>query len=301
MRHPVYLPLRLILLLTVCSASVWANPFLGTGGSAAPAAPRAVLGSGTGPFTELQFAFRDKAGEFLEELRTSPSPAILLGFLVASFIYGILHGAGPGHRKTVVFSIFLSRTAPRWYEPLAVGFLSAGLHAATAVAIIGFYSILDRGISRLAHTSSAGIYMEGITFGLLVLFAGYLIVRKILEISGIHEHSHADGPGKNLYSIVIISSLIPCPGASMMMLLAIYLNLIFIGILGVIFMSLGMGLLVSVVGYLAVAGKAGLFMHLKENEHRLHAVADIMEIISYVIILAFSLFMAWPFFMSILS
>ncbi|MDC7241199.1 MAG: hypothetical protein PQJ50_12660 [Spirochaetales bacterium] len=288
----------IFLILFVSAPVLWSNPFMGKEDSPAPTAPGTGVIGGTGPFSELQFTFRDGAASYLNRISGAPSFGDIAGFLAVCFLYGILHGAGPGHRKTIVFSIFLARRSPRWYEPAGIGFLSSTLHAGAAVAVIAIYSLIEKGISSLSSTSSASIYLDGITLGVLVFLSFVLILRKIIEmIRG--GHSHMEPGRKNLYSLIIIASIIPCPGATMLLLLALYLDLIFFGILGVTAMSLGMGVLVSAVGYLAVAGRTGLFSRLKRNEHRVQLAADLFEFLSYTLIFLFCLIMAWPFFVSI--
>jgi len=85
----------------------------------------------------------------------------------------------------------------------------------------------------------------------------------------------------------------------MIMLFSLYLGEPLLGLLGVLAMSVGMGLVVSAAGYLAAAGREGLFLRLAGSERRIQLAADILELGSYLFILVFSLFMAWPFLVSL--
>jgi ABC-type nickel/cobalt efflux system permease component RcnA len=108
--------------------------------------------------------------------------------------------------------------------------------------------------------------------------------------------AHGGGNRKlGLYGIVVVTSAVPCPGAVVMLLFALYLDLTLIGIAGVLAMSLGMGIVVSAAGYLAYFGRTGLFSRLKGKERLVGVVSDLMELGSYCLVLGFSLFMAWPF------
>jgi len=78
--------------------------------------------------------FREAMADLFSDLKEEKSPAVLAGLPGAGFLYGILHALDPGHRKTVMFSLFAARKA-RWYEPLAAGFLSALLHGMSAVFV----------------------------------------------------------------------------------------------------------------------------------------------------------------------
>ena len=54
-------------------------------------------------------------------------------------------------------------------------------------------------------------------------------------------------------------------------------------------MSIGMGIVLSLTGYLAYAGRVGLFLKFKKNENILRAISAILELFSFSIILIFSL------------
>ena len=117
--------LFLLFLYFLIPLSLYSDPF--TGGSGKELRPQAtrppsvILPDG---FNKFQLEIREKSADFLDDFRSDPSAGSVFLFLTAVFLYGILHGAGPGHRKTVVFTLFLSRPSRRW-EPLAAGFLSA--------------------------------------------------------------------------------------------------------------------------------------------------------------------------------
>ncbi|RLD30495.1 MAG: hypothetical protein DRI73_10275, partial [Bacteroidetes bacterium] len=90
----------LILQISV-SFSLFADPF--TGGQGGRGASRPSSGLLPDGFNKFQLEIREKSAEYLDQFRNNPSTGSVLLFLMAVFFYGILHGAGPGHRKTVVF------------------------------------------------------------------------------------------------------------------------------------------------------------------------------------------------------
>lgn len=285
----------LLVLVAAClfPSSLPANPFVGSKETPASVRPPSFAA----PFTDLQADFRERIAQTMRGWKDTPGPGFVLGLCAFSFLYGILHAAGPGHRKTVVFSLFLTRRSA-WHEPVAAGFLSAGIHAGTSVILILFYSFLVSGISALTGSGRMGTWMEGGTYLVLAFLAAVLLGKKAFEAG---RPVGAGGTAKaGLYGMLAVSSLIPCPGATMLMIFSVQIGMVAAGILSVLAMSIGMALVIAAAGLLGHAGREGLFRGLKAREGLLRSVSSVLEIGAYVLILAFSLYMAWPFLLSLL-
>ena len=272
-----------------------ANPFVGGDSKSSPPPP--VISGKTGSFANVQFKYRDKIAVLLREMKSGSSVKLIMFLIGASFLYGLFHAAGPGHRKTIIFSLFLTKNA-RFYEPAAAGFLSAGIHAGTSLAIIYIIWIIQKKIASLTVTARIYSYMEGFTFLLLALLSMAFIFIKIISLFSGKSEIQKNTDGKKLYSMIIVTSLVPCPGVTMLLLFSIYLDLINAGIIGVISMSIGMGVIVSTAGYIAFAGRENLFLLLKRKEKILAKSSALLEIFSFVLILLFSVYMALPFILT---
>ncbi len=285
----------LLALLLICICGVKADPFTGSKNpAAAPAASRAPLIRLPAPLVDLQLEFREKAADILSELTDRRTSSSSLLFLAVVFIYGILHAAGPGHRKTVIFSLFLSRDSRIW-QPAAAGFLSAALHAGSSIMLVVIFKDIIRTVSVFTSASQASFYMEGWTFILLGIFALVLIITKIIETHRDNSNSGGHQTGKGIYRIIFVSSIFPCPGATMVLLFALSQGLFLTGVLGVAAMSAGMGIVISSAGYLALSGRKKLFFYLKKEERKLKKWGDGLEMASYVFIALFALWMGSPF------
>jgi ABC-type nickel/cobalt efflux system permease component RcnA len=219
------------------------------------------------------------------------SPAFLL-LLLFAFLYGLLHALGPGHRKTVLFSYFLARGAPA-RTGVAAGLGMALLHGLSAVAVVLSIYYLLRG-ALLIGVQRAERVMELTTFGLIALFGLVLLVRTIVHLISSHRHSaehtaeaegSAPGPADNPQAqgaraevgpasdarsgrgrgggesdrgtllMILFSGSLPCPGAAMILLFALSMEMLALGVAVIAAMSLGMGVTLSAVALLTLGGR----------------------------------------------
>lgn len=276
--------------LSPASPSLAANPFTAHQGSPGLPAPAA----GQGRFTGTQFALRERMASLFSTLAEEKSAASLVAILALAFAYGLLHAAGPGHRKTIVFSLFLARKARPW-EPALAGLLAAVIHALTALALVGILSLLQGAVAQLVQVSEVGIYLEYTTFLLLALLAIVFTIRCILALAGKTRHKeHGGKETKGLWGIIAVSSLVPCPAATMILLFAVYLDLTLYGVFAVLALSLGMSTVIAGSGYLAWFGRSGLFARLKNREGLIERISHSLELVSWLFLLGFSLWAGSP-------
>lgn len=276
-------------LLTSTIAS--ANPFLGSPEEQKPEMSKAAP---TYAFlVDWQMNIRDLMADLFIAVESGESSGVLLLLYGLSFLYGLLHAAGPGHRKTIVFSVFLSRNA-KWYEPLCIGVLLSILHGGCAVLLILlFRNTAGPLLSRQLDTTA--ILLEGWTFVILAVFSLFLLLNVLYH----QRKGHDEGSRAKVSLLsVVISGFFPCPGAIMILIFSLTLNMLPQGIIAVLIMSLGMAIPVSLAGYLAYWGKKGLFLRMKENSSALNTVSLVAELGGYSMLLLFSLVMAYPFLIS---
>lgn len=290
-------PLIAAAVLLLSASPAFPNPFYGTpeGETPAPAAPVVR----PGPFSAAEAGQKEFLADSFKRLGTDGSPASWAALLAAAFLFGALHAAGPGHRKTVVFSLFLGRRARPW-EPLAAGFLSAGLHAASGGAALLILSALRGVLASYVKTERLILWMDGFSLAALAVLGVFLLVGALRRAVRGESHEHgADGRG--LYSMLALSSLVPCPGAVLILIFAVYQGTLLAGLAAFLCMSLGMGMVISGAAYLAWFGRTGLFSSLKSRERGIARVSAALEAVSYALILGFAAVSGWPFFASILS
>ena len=279
------------LLLCLAPAPAMANPFMGSQGQPS-IVPVQAGGPGQPSLVQGQLDLRQKLAGYLSEWKDGRSASLLLVIVGIAFAYGILHALGPGHRKTVVFSIYIGRKAP-WWEPIASSLALAGLHGGAAILLL----IIFRGVSGAvsAATDSVATIMEGSAYCLLIVMAAFLLARATLDLVKGRARS-ADGMG---LGTLILTGIYPCPGAILVLVLSLSLNIVDIGIVAVLAMSLGMSLPILGFAYLGWFGRSGLLKRLRNREADIQKVGAILEMAGFSLLLAFSVYIALPFISSV--
>ncbi len=291
--------LALVLIAAIaCPAALAANPFMGGGADASGKPERQASPVRTSAADQnlvaKQASLRESLGNYFYEWKKSGSQSLFWGIIGVAFLYGILHALGPGHRKTVIFSLYLARKAPAW-EPAGTGLILALLHAGSAVVLLFILRGVSGAISGKADNIT--LYMEGFAYVLLIAVALYLVACAIRDLA--RGSSGKQGDAMSLGTI-LLTGVYPCPGAILVLVLSLTLDITGIGIIAVFAMSIGMSIPIIAAGYLAWFGRTGLFLALKSNESRLARVSAGVELAGYSVLLAFAAYMAEPFVVSLI-
>lgn len=273
------------------SLSAQSNPF--TGGpsgdrpaAAAESAPREMSAPSFSfrlPFQDelrgIQRRLNDGLSGFIRNLRDKPSPALLFLILGVSFLYGMIHALLPGHRKVVLFGYFLAENA-RPLQGLIAGILMAALHAGSALIIIGSVYLLVRGAATISGSiDSVNGFINTFSAWLLLSAGAFLLVVKLRAlITGGHGGCGHDHGGRNrrMLPFIIFSGLIPCPGASMLLVFSLSLGVFYVGVLSVVSMSAGMGVTLAAVSVATILFKEKATAFFSGNfGRRLHTSMEI--------------------------
>lgn len=340
-----------LLILGLCFSFAWSNPFFNSGFGGNPTLPSkenseevsnqnnfvnksetsenvlqnqenkksgpnpVLVGKTNEKLTVFQGDLREEIASFFRNWKNSEGvekSQILWGIISVAFLYGMIHAAGPGHRKTIVFSLYIARKSP-WYEPLITGFLLALLHGGCAIVLMLIFKGISGSIS--ANTNAYTIYMEGFSYLLVIIVALFLIIKETVgfvksskvaksttTVAVQEKKTSKDFTRNNGFGDLVpflISGLYPCPGAILVLVLSFTLDILGAGIAAVSFMSLGMAIPIIIVAYLAWFGRKGLFSALKNRESLIRKLSFGIEIFGYSLLILFSLYIAMPFFVSL--
>lgn len=251
---------------------------------------------------DLQKLVREKIAFFIKEVKENKNFKLIFLSLLFSFLYGVLHAIGPGHRKIVMFSYFATNKA-RFYEPWIAGFSISGLHAFGSVALVTivFFIIktsISATINQISNKMEFLSYLSIAILGAaLLIIAIYNLVKKIIEFNNEIQNNNNDVKTnkRRLIFLILTTGPIPCPGATLILTMAIANNVYLFGILLVIAMSFGMSLTISILGSLAYLFK-NLFTSfanrsIKKENSIFSFTHTVLEIVGAIIILVFGIFM----------
>jgi ABC-type nickel/cobalt efflux system permease component RcnA/ABC-type uncharacterized transport system substrate-binding protein len=242
----------------------------------------------TGPFkwiADAQRAFYAMLTTALARLKTDNTAFFVLGGL--SFLYGIVHAAGPGHGKVVIGSYMLASDA-RVRRGLVLSFAAAMVQAVVAVAFVLVAALLLN-LTSLAM-SAAAEWVVAASYGLVMLLGIWLVVRRFTGHGHAHhhdlrerahahlhageaEHRHHDhdhehdhvhhaitpdqarGHWREQLGVVLAVGMRPCSGALVVLAFALSQGLLAAGILAVFLMALGTALTVALLAVIAISAK----------------------------------------------
>ena len=208
MRQILILPLMRIVLaavfgMLIVSGAAMAldgpakSPF-GAGPAAAPAAgvqagDAARLQSPGGVMGWLmatqQYYQHEMAGA-VRGLKSASPLAAALSLSAISFVYGVLHAAGPGHGKAIISSYVLAnRQTVR--RGIALSFLAALFQACSAILLVGLLVLLIKATSM--QMRSAEWTIEIVSWALVALVGVWLLYRELKPILAARTKTHDHG------------------------------------------------------------------------------------------------------------
>jgi nickel/cobalt exporter len=280
------LGLFLLLAAMSCFGQVGSNPFTAKDSRPHSEGFIQTMTSGTTAFfvnamAPIQKSLNESLAAITRSLEGSRSLAGLLFVMLVSLIYGMFHAAGPGHGKTIVSSFLLANDA-KIRHSIIVGYLIAVVHAIAALAVVLILYYLIRGLFSIG-VEQADHYIQLVTFGVIAVIGGFMLVARIRGKAH-HHHLHMEKENgaltlRSLIGIAIPAGAIPCPGAVAVILFALSLHMLGVSVLSVIFISLGMGVTISLTGVIVILAKRGAIRALagghEDRDSLLHRIIEI--------------------------
>lgn len=218
---------------------------------------------------EYQRRIQQTLSVSLREVQSGSGSLALWTLVTVCFGYGVVHTLGPGHGKAVVVAYFLDSSRPRaWMEGIFAGGWIAFTHTLAALLLAGalklFATVGLLGALREVRNVEMVSYILILLIGFWRLWAG--ITGRVHEHHG-HDHGHGhdhdhdhdhdhhhdhhhDDRQRTLAGWLLLTAagIAPCAGALVVILLAVALDVIWAGVVGVIAIALGMAITLSAIG-----------------------------------------------------
>ena len=218
---------------------------------------------------EYQRTIKQKMVWLAQDIRRHPFGYSFWGFMLLSFVYGVVHALGPGHGKIYTCSYFLSR--PGTYKKvLLFSNLTMLIHVFTGTLLILFGALVLK-TSGAMTLKNSGLFLERLSYGLLAFVGIFIAIRLIREIRAGAGHSH-DLPGRaDLKSLVFTAfavGIVPCPGAALILLFSLTLGILTAGLWAMLCIAAGMTITTSVFAFGAM-GFRRIFLSLAMGSERM--------------------------------
>lgn len=219
-----------------------------------------------------QHKLKAKMSSLVRQAESTGSIKPLLLLIMAAFAYGVIHAAGPGHGKAIALSYVLSQR-PSYIRGMLFSSCMALFHGASGIVfvlVIRFIlkTNIIKNLETVTNITQVISYSIIACFGLGIFIHGiYKLIKKNDQKQYTYE-TFKSGKYTNPVLLALVVGSIPCPGVVMVMLFTLSMNLIALGIILGITISIGMALTVSIVVLITISGKVTSLTAISKNSKR---------------------------------
>lgn len=265
------------LLIAAPVVTSWSQVYADTNASSVSTKEIGPLDRATIWVYQQQRKFHRELTTHLRKLSKDGDWRIALALIGASFLYGLLHAAGPGHGKAVMTGYLVThRETVRRGVQLAV----AAAFCQGLVAIFIVYGLISVAGWLPRETQTAVTWSERMSFTLVALVGAFLLYRGLKGLwkrlrpmdacAHHHDHGHVHDAScghvhmpspdvvanandwKTMAGVVLSIGIRPCTGAIIVLVFAKAVALSWIGVAAVIAMSSGTALAIAMLAAAAV-------------------------------------------------
>lgn len=253
---------------------------------------------------QKQIILSKTLSDYLQKFQQTNDYSFAVFLIGLSFLYGLVHAAGPGHGKVVVSSYIMANNQTL-RRGIILSFLSSFVQGTVAVSLVAIPAFI---FSASGSTiKKLGLQFTQLSYVLIILLGTYLLTtllyRKWQTVpqANNHKHSHASSShdhdqshhhhdhvhdencgcghshipradqlqGKwdiaKIISLVLSVGLRPCTGALYVLALALIKGVFWVGALSVYAMALGTAITISLVTIAVVSGRSFAFFSVKQD------------------------------------
>lgn len=201
-------------------------------------------------------------------LRAGLDLNVLAVLILMAMLWGMLHALGPGHGKGLV-AAFLVQSNGRLRDALKLGFLIAYVHTGGAILLVGAVKLAADVVQQKQFLDGAEAWLGFASGCAIALLGGWLVWERL----GGHDHHDETAPAgtTNLRKMALAVGIVPCPAATIVMLLALSAQAFWIGAMVVVALAFGIAIVLSGVGALVVVSRRRLtaaVAHVANHHHQ---------------------------------
>lgn len=228
-----------------------------------------------------QQTLKGKIAKMIRQLKQGESNHLFFSILSLTFIYGMIHAAGPGHGKSIIFSYLVGKKDPQIKRTLALCWFVPVAQGLSAMAVI--YGIYYLSLGSLVSTfQKASRHANLISFSLILGIGIALLTIKIRSIQQHKKHAKdedsKDVKRRSNLPLILTLGVTPCPGVMILLTFLLAMRLNELAIFLVAAMTAGMAVTISFIGIFTAYSKKKLLQTIEKKGKKLHQIEDILEI-----------------------
>ena len=217
-----------------------------------------------------QHKLKQKMSDLIRVTQSEGHIKPLIFLIGLAFAYGVIHAAGPGHGKVVAMSYVLSHRVTL-LNGILFGLCFALIHALSgAVGVLGLRFIIQRSVSETL--ASVTTVTQIVSFGLITLLGLGILLKHGYAMLFASAPDQGTRPvnvtRKGVLPWAVAVGLVPCPAVVMVMLFCLSMDVVILGLLLAVCISIGMATTISLVVTTIIMGKTGVLGAVSKN----HAV-----------------------------
>jgi nickel/cobalt transporter (NicO) family protein len=205
----------------------------------------------------IQGKYNRKLGDLVIDAKENFSTKIGLSLILLSFLYGILHALGPGHGKSVVVGYFLQQKASPFQVVFTASMISV-IHTGSAVLLAFLFQTLlssYTGFQRIRIQSSFSFIIA-----CFILMVGLILFLQIIWKKNNPSATDLES-NHTMRKWIYAAGFIPCPLSITIMMVSVSHNILLLGLLSVISISVGMMMVLTVAGLIAMVAKSTTYTY----------------------------------------
>lgn len=262
---------------------------------------------------------------YLQQFKKTNDYTFAVMMIGLSFLYGLVHAAGPGHGKVVVSSYIMANNQTM-RRGIFLSFLSSLVQGTVAVSLVAIPALIFNASGTTIK--KLGLQFTQFSYILIILLGIYLLYSLLYKKwknnrshssknTNDHAHDHAHTHNHNhdhdhdencgcghshipraeevqgkwdlakIVSLVLSVGLRPCTGALYVLALALIKGVFWIGVLSVYAMALGTAITISLVTMTVVGGRKFAYFSSGSNSRLGSYVYDVCTLGGAVMIIFF--------------